>query len=173
MSNITSIALEGGRERVVLNICLYGEVPPRGPTPYPLYTIFHEKGTPFVISVPLIFNSLLQKLVNLIVFSYELLPAFYSYFLCLPLDFRTILKSILSGLCTQLRMPIQRRQIWTQSTLSRENQEMRQTWSLRPWLQRWHLPPLPWWCHPHLLFLRLNQQVMTDVNINNIVLDSN
>ena len=77
MSNITSIALEGGRERVVLNICLYGEVPPRGPTPYPLYTIFHEKGTPFVISVPLIFNSLLQKLVNLIVFSYELLPAFY------------------------------------------------------------------------------------------------
>ena len=30
----------------VLNKCLYGEAPPRGPTPYHLYTIFHEKGTP-------------------------------------------------------------------------------------------------------------------------------
>ena len=24
----------------------FEEAPPRGPTPYPLYTIFHEKGTP-------------------------------------------------------------------------------------------------------------------------------
>ena len=30
----------------LLKKCLYGEAPPRGPTPYPLYTIFHEKGTP-------------------------------------------------------------------------------------------------------------------------------
>ena len=97
----------------------------------------------------------------------------HSYFLCLPLDFRTILKSILSGLCTQLRMPIQRRQIWAHSTLAGEYQQISKTWSLWPWLQQWHLPPLPWWCHPHLLFLRLNQQVMTDVNINNIVPDSN
>ena len=35
----------------------------------------------------------------------------HSYFFCLPLEIRSILKSILSGLCTQLRMPIQRRQI--------------------------------------------------------------
>ena len=97
----------------------------------------------------------------------------HSFFLCLPLEIRSILKSILSGLCTQLRMPIQRRQIWAQSTLAGEDQQISKTWSLWQWLQRWHLPPLPWWCHPHLLFLRLNQQVMTDVNINNIVPDSN
>ena len=35
--------------RGVLNKFLYGEAPPRGPTPYPvLHTIFHEKGGPFV-----------------------------------------------------------------------------------------------------------------------------
>ena len=32
----------------VLKIVLYGEAPPRGPTPYLLYTIFFSKGTPFV-----------------------------------------------------------------------------------------------------------------------------
>ena len=32
----------------VLNKCLYREALLRGPTPYLLYTIFHEKGTPFV-----------------------------------------------------------------------------------------------------------------------------
>ena len=37
------------RGRGVLNKCLNGEAPPRGPTPLILlYTIFHEKGTPFV-----------------------------------------------------------------------------------------------------------------------------
>ena len=30
----------------LLKKCLNGEAPPRGPTPYHLYTIFHEKGTP-------------------------------------------------------------------------------------------------------------------------------
>ena len=35
--------------RGILNKCLYGEAPPRGPTPYPFIgTIFYEKGTPFV-----------------------------------------------------------------------------------------------------------------------------
>ena len=97
----------------------------------------------------------------------------HSFFLCLPLEIRSILNSTLSGLCTQLRMPIQRRQLWAHSTLTGEDQQISKTWSLWPWLQPWHLPPLPWWCHPHLLFLRLNQQVMTDVNINNIVPDSN
>ena len=33
----------GGR---LLNKCLFEDAPPRGPTSYPLYTIFHEKGTP-------------------------------------------------------------------------------------------------------------------------------
>ena len=37
-----------GKSRGVLDKCLYREAPPRGPTPYPVYTIFHEKGTPFV-----------------------------------------------------------------------------------------------------------------------------
>ena len=32
----------------VLSKCLYREVPPQGPTITLLYTIFHEKGTPFV-----------------------------------------------------------------------------------------------------------------------------
>ena len=30
----------------LLNKCLFEDAPPRGPTSYPLYTIFHEKGTP-------------------------------------------------------------------------------------------------------------------------------
>ena len=107
-------------------------------------------------------------------FQFQVTAGFlHSFFLCLPLEIRSILKSILSGLCTQLRMPIQRRQIWAQSTLAGEYQQISKTWSLWPWLQPWHLPPLPWWYHPHLLFLRLNQQVMTNVNINNIVPDSN
>ena len=32
----------------VLNKCLHEEAPPLGPTSYPLHTIFHDKGTPFV-----------------------------------------------------------------------------------------------------------------------------
>ena len=32
----------------VLNKCLYGGAPPRGPTPYPFISLFHQKGTPFV-----------------------------------------------------------------------------------------------------------------------------
>ena len=36
------------KSRGILDKCLYREAPPRGPTPYPLYTIFREKGTPFV-----------------------------------------------------------------------------------------------------------------------------
>ena len=40
---------EGGREgERVLNKCLYGEAPPRDPTPYTFTTIFYVKGTPFV-----------------------------------------------------------------------------------------------------------------------------
>ena len=35
----------------VLSKCLQGEAPPRGPNPYLLYTIFHEKGTPFTYLV--------------------------------------------------------------------------------------------------------------------------
>ena len=39
----------GGREgERVLNKCLYGEAPPRDPTPYTFTTIFHVKGTPSV-----------------------------------------------------------------------------------------------------------------------------
>ena len=30
----------------LLNKCLFEDAPPRGPTSYPLYTIFHEKDTP-------------------------------------------------------------------------------------------------------------------------------
>ena len=37
-----------GKSRGVLDKCLDREASPRGPTPYPLYTIFHEKGNPFV-----------------------------------------------------------------------------------------------------------------------------
>ena len=44
---IVVFVLEGARfePREVLNKCLYGEAPPRGPTPY-TFTIFHEQGTP-------------------------------------------------------------------------------------------------------------------------------
>ena len=43
---IVIFVLEGARfePQEVLNKCLYGEAPPRGPTPYP-FTIFHEQGT--------------------------------------------------------------------------------------------------------------------------------
>ena len=43
---IVVFVLEGARfePQEVLNKCLYGEAPPRGPTPYP-FTIFHEQGT--------------------------------------------------------------------------------------------------------------------------------
>ena len=33
------------------NAYLHGEAPPRGPNPYLLHTIFHEKGTPFIYLV--------------------------------------------------------------------------------------------------------------------------
>ena len=41
----------GGEGERVLNKCLYGEAPPRDPTPYTFIIIFHVKGTPFVYLV--------------------------------------------------------------------------------------------------------------------------
>ena len=38
-----------GKSRGVLDKCLYREAPPRGPTPYPVYTIFSRKRYPFCI----------------------------------------------------------------------------------------------------------------------------
>ena len=38
----------GGEGTQQMFICLYGEAPPRDPTPYPFITIFYLKGTPFV-----------------------------------------------------------------------------------------------------------------------------
>ena len=41
-------AAAGGGGEGLLNKVLFGEAPPRGPKPYPLYTIFERKGTTFV-----------------------------------------------------------------------------------------------------------------------------
>ena len=38
----------GGGGEGVLNKVLYGEAPPRGPTPYPFIYHFGRKGTPFI-----------------------------------------------------------------------------------------------------------------------------
>ena len=51
---LSQIAGGGGawlRPQGVLNKCLYGEAPPRGPTLTLLCTIFHEKGTPLTYLV--------------------------------------------------------------------------------------------------------------------------
>ena len=44
LGDILHTAREGGG---VLNKVLYGEAPPRGPTPYPFIYHFGRKGTPF------------------------------------------------------------------------------------------------------------------------------
>ena len=53
-----------GKSRGVLDKCLYREAPPRGPTPYPVYTIFHEKGTPLytLVQMVLLSHSLFRTL---------------------------------------------------------------------------------------------------------------
>ena len=38
----------GGEGAQQMFICLYGEAPPRDPTPYPFITIFYLEGTPFI-----------------------------------------------------------------------------------------------------------------------------
>ena len=43
-----SCILRGGGGGGVLNKVLYGEAPPRSPTPYPFIYHFGRKGTPFI-----------------------------------------------------------------------------------------------------------------------------
>ena len=50
--NTVQALVRGLGGRGVLNNCLYGEAPPRGPTLTLSYTIFHEKGIPFAFGIP-------------------------------------------------------------------------------------------------------------------------
>ena len=46
--DMLGIVYPGGGGGGVLNKVLYGEAPPRGPTPYPFIHHFGRKGTPFI-----------------------------------------------------------------------------------------------------------------------------
>ena len=61
MTTSRVVAAPGGRG--VLNKVLYGEAPPRGPTPYPFIYHFGRKGTPFKkITQTAVINIVFQRI---------------------------------------------------------------------------------------------------------------